>query len=190
MQNTLNRQNLMMRPPLKKLFGHYKPLLTALFEYYLYESYPFERSKSQVESLLPLSAITAFYSDFAAGESARLNRTTLYETINSVIGVDPIKLLKADSKPLVKESSNLRKVNISKHEPLKGMVDNQKQVKTLKGVVFSFYDFVELVFEISQEINVNRNETTAQKFRDYMEKVILLNIRYKLPLKAKEKNES
>jgi hypothetical protein len=83
----------MKTPTIKKLFNYYQPLLIALFEYYLYEAYPCERSKGLVESLIPLKSITAFYADFAAGESARLNRTTLYETIHEVISIDLTKFI-------------------------------------------------------------------------------------------------
>jgi len=166
----------MMRIPIKKLQRYYKPLLVALFEYYLYESYPSERIRNMEESVLPFSAITAFYADFASGESARLNRTTLYETINGVIGVDVSKLLAqaAETDPAPRSLSPLKKKLFKKIE--------EHSTKDLKGVVFTFYDFIEIVFEISQEINVNRNESVAQKYKDYIEEVILLNIKYRLPM--------
>ena len=47
-------------------------------------------------------------------------------------------------------------------------------------LVFNFFEFVEIIFEISQEINIARNETAATKFKDYIEKVLVMNIRYKI----------
>ena len=93
----------MMRPPIKKLISYYKPLLIALFEYYLYEAYPDEKISKMQESIIPFSAISSFYADFATGESARLNRMTLYETIKSVIGVDVSNLLKKNDTDLQKQ---------------------------------------------------------------------------------------
>jgi hypothetical protein len=37
--NSRNRYALMMQANLQKLLDHYRPLLTALFEFYLYEAY-------------------------------------------------------------------------------------------------------------------------------------------------------
>jgi len=37
-----------------------------------------------------------------------------------------------------------------------------------------------MIFDISQEINVNRNITVAEKFKEYMESKLMQGIRYRL----------
>ena len=71
------------------LYNFYKPLLIVLFEYYLYEAYPADMIGQLQENCLPFSAIEKFYGDFASGESARLNRTTLVEMYKRIMDVDP-----------------------------------------------------------------------------------------------------
>ena len=71
------------------LFEFFRPLLMALFEYYLYETYPSSTKKQQLkESTIPFSALERFYMDFASSDSSRLNSLTLQETVRSTIGID------------------------------------------------------------------------------------------------------
>ena len=87
MLTTRNRHGIMMQKTMLKLLEHYKSMLIALFEYYLYDTYG-DNFKLLDENCLPYSAIADFYNDFAAGESARMNRITLRETVSSVVGVE------------------------------------------------------------------------------------------------------
>jgi hypothetical protein len=50
-------------------------------------------------------------------------------------------------------------------------------------LAITFADFVEFIFEISQEIDVSRNVLTELKFKNYIEKTILITLKYRLHLK-------
>jgi|OM-RGC.v1.033517474 hypothetical protein len=74
------------------MIANYKPLLIALFEYYLYENYPPEAITQLQESCLPFSAMESFYAEFASGESSRLSKLTFYEMFKRIVGLDPENL--------------------------------------------------------------------------------------------------
>ena len=57
-----------------------------------------------------------------------------------------------------------------------------------KGVV-TFFNFTEIIFDISQEINVNRNASVAEKLKDYIEKNLMLKIKYRLGLNKSDKEQ-
>jgi hypothetical protein len=71
------------------LIDYYKPLLMSLFEFYLYEAYPHDQRLNLQTSCIPYSAIYSFYLDFGAGESVRLNKTTMIETLKDILRLDP-----------------------------------------------------------------------------------------------------
>ena len=50
----------------------------------------------------------------------------------------------------------------------------------------SYFEFCEIIFEISQEMDVDMNISNPQKLKDYIEKVIMLGVRYRL---CGDKNE-
>ena len=119
----------------------------TLFEFYLYEAYPLVDQVEQLEqSCLPFWAILKFYNDFAMGFSSRMNKSSLAETVKCVMGLDPNAVI----------DEGLKKPN--------------PQGITVK---VTFHEFNEIVFEISQEINMNRNISPSQKYREYIEKVLL-----------------
>jgi hypothetical protein len=89
----------MSHPHVTMLLEFFRPMLMALFEYYLYETYSSSRKQQLKESTLPYSAIEKFYNDFASSDSSRLNSTTLHETLRSTIGIDrQHNLIISDSK--------------------------------------------------------------------------------------------
>jgi hypothetical protein len=54
----------------------------------------------------------------------------------------------------------------------------------LNSLAVNFFDFLEIIFEMSQEIDVNRNVSPELKFKNYVENVIIMNLRYRLDLKS------
>jgi hypothetical protein len=71
------------------LIDFYNPMLIALFEYYLYDSYSSDQISQLGDSCIPCHAVFSFYLDFGSGESARLNKTTMLETLRNVLHIDP-----------------------------------------------------------------------------------------------------
>jgi hypothetical protein len=132
-----------------------------------------------------LSAVKQFFIDFASGESARINATTLTETIKTVLDLDSnIKLdlnVQAGQKASRKGGRG-RTASPSKKGP-------QDADPDALGIFVTFSDFTEIIFEISQEINIKRNETPASKFKQYIEGVILVNIRYRLPMASPKRGD-
>jgi hypothetical protein len=164
------------------LVEYHKPLLMALFEYYLYDSYkPHQRTQIS-ESCLPLSAIKQFFNDFVGGESARINSTTANETIKGILNLDSSVNLNLNVTKTKGEKSKKRGASPSK----KGANDQEENIDSL-GYGITFADFVEIIFEISQERNLKSNITAALKFKQYIEGVIIQNIRYRLPVSSPRK---
>jgi hypothetical protein len=79
----------MARESMTTLINYYRYLLIAIFEYYLYESYPAEQHLNLSTSCIPYSAVFDFYLDFCSGESHRLNKTTMLETLKNVLNIHP-----------------------------------------------------------------------------------------------------
>jgi len=95
----------MMMQNMQLLIDHYRPLLTALFEYYLYEAYLPTQTKKLGEACLPYFTIAKFYADFASGESIRLNRTTFNETIANICNIAKHELEDWDPYAITKTKS-------------------------------------------------------------------------------------
>ena len=51
------------------------------------------------------------------------------------------------------------------------------------NVLAKVYEIMQMSAEFSQEIDVNRNVAVEVKFKNYIEKVIMLNIKYRLNLR-------
>jgi len=133
--------------------------------------------KELEDSCLPFSAIYTFYTDFAASESSRLNRDTLQETVENVTGFKPVFTKQYSYQENKKPKQGRKGPTTQTQEPAKA---DPVEMDVNRKIKITYFDFLEIMFEISQEIYVSRSLTIAQKFRDYVEKVLIVNIKYLL----------
>ena len=103
----------------------------------------------------------------------------MIETLKNVLRINPDATF--DDIPVEPKKGKAPKKKVCSSEP-------KPLPETLHStdLMVNFFDFVEIIFEISQEIDVNRNLSIELKFKNFIEKVILLNIRYRLNLRSKD----